>query len=102
MTRLVLIVAGMAIVTYVPRLVPLVIRTRRELSARQMRVLRLVPVTAIGALIIPGGLTAVDGRLDLSLIGIAAAVILALALRHPFLVVVGSVGAVALSLALGL
>ncbi len=102
MTQVTLIIAGMALVTYVPRLVPLITRSRRAPSRRQMRILRLVPVTAIGALLIPGSLTSVDGRIDLSLIGIAAAVILALTARHPFLVVAGSVGAVALSLALGL
>ncbi len=102
MTQVVFVIAGMTLVTYIPRLLPLITRSRRGLSARQTRMLQLVPVTAIGALIVPGGVTSVGGRIDLSLIGIAAAAILALLVRHPFLVVVGSVGVVALALALGL
>ncbi len=101
MTNVVVVILGMAFVTYVPRLLPFLPAGTRRLTDRQVRVLRLIPVTAIGALIIPGGLTAVDGRAGISAIGIGAAVALALLARHPFVVVVGSVGAVALAIVLG-
>jgi hypothetical protein len=66
------------------------------------RAIRLVPVTAVGALIIPGGLAAVQESALLSGVGLLAAVGLALLVRQPFLVVVGSVAAVALAIVLGL
>ena len=101
MMDLIVVILGMTVVTYLPRSLPLVWRSRGRLSDRQIRALRLIPVTAIGALVIPGGLTAVDGRVGMSAIGIGAAVALGLFARHPFVVVVGSVGAVALAIVLG-
>ena len=100
--NVVLLIAGMSAVTYLPRLLPFVLTGRRRLGAIETRALRLIPVTAIGALIIPGSLTSVRDRTDLAALGLIAAVALSLLVRHPFAVVVGSVCAVALSLALGL
>jgi branched-subunit amino acid transport protein len=98
----VLLIAGMTAVTYLPRLLPLVLRGRARPGAVERRAIRLVPVTAVGALIIPGGLAAVQESTLLSGIGLLAAVGLALLVRQPFLVVVGSVAAVALAIVLGL
>jgi len=91
----------MTAVTYLPRLIPLIVTTRRRLGSWEQRALRLVPITAVGALLIPGGLMSVDARLDLSAIGLVAAITITLLLRQPFLVVVGSVAAVSLAIVLG-
>ena len=101
MTNVVLVIAGMTAVTYLPRLIPLVVSTRRRLGHWEQRALRLVPITAVGALLIPDGLTSVDSRLDLSAIGLVAAIAITVVLRQPFLVVVGSVAAVSLAIVLG-
>ena len=101
MTNVVLVIAGMTAVTYLPRLVPLIVSTRRRSAPWEQRALRLVPITAVGALLIPGGLTSVDARFDLSAIGLVAAIAITVLLRQPFLVVVGSVAAVSLAIALG-
>lgn len=101
MTNVVLVIAGMTAVTYLPRVLPLVLHRGTRLAPWQRRALRLVPVTAIGALVIPGGIDAIAGRPDASAIGLLAAVALALVVRTPILVVIGSVAAVTLALALG-
>ena len=54
------IIAGMMLVTYVPRLLPLVLRRGRTPRPWQRRTLHLVPFAAIGALIIPDGLRAIE------------------------------------------
>lgn len=43
--------------------IPLLVDGRSELGLRERRMLRLVPITAVGALIIPGGLTPIEGDL---------------------------------------
>lgn len=102
MMDVVLVIAGMTAVTYVPRLLPLLVTSRRVLPAWQQRAMRLVPITAVGALLVPGGLVAVNDRMDLSAVGLVAAVGLALTVRQPFVVVVGAVAAVALAITLGM
>lgn len=99
--ELVVVIAGMTAVTYVPRLLPLLGSARSRLTPWQRRAMGLVPITAIGALIVPGGLTAVNGSVGLSTVGLVAATLLTLLVRQPFLVVLGSVGSVALALAIG-
>ncbi len=98
----VLLIAGMTIVTYLPRVLPLVLRTRRDIPPWYRRAMRLVPITAVGALIIPGGLTAVGGEIRASGIGLLAATLLAITVRQAFLVVIGSVAAVVLSMLAGI
>ena len=88
------VIAGMAVVTYLPRLLPFVMRGRRELPAWQRRALKLVPFAAIGALILPDGISAVDGNVPLSLVGLAVAALTSALIKQPFVVVVVSVAAV--------
>ena len=98
----IVLIAGMTVVTYVPRVLPLVLRRGAEIPPWYQRAMRLVPFAAIGALIIPGALTSVAGDAALSGVGLLAAVILATLVRQPFVVVVGSVGAVVLAVSLGM
>lgn len=100
--ELVLVIAGMTAVTYLPRLLPLLATNRRRLSGWERRALRLVPITAVGALLVPQGFTAVDGDAGLSAVGLVSAVVLTLTVRQPFFVVVGAVGAVTLAILLGM
>jgi len=49
-----LIIFGMAIVTYIPRMLPLVAINGKEISPKVKAILQNVPYAALGALIFPG------------------------------------------------
>ena len=52
------IIFGMAAVTYLPRLIPLLFLNNRNIPRRLDLFLKCIPATALGALIIPGVLQA--------------------------------------------
>ncbi|MDW7652286.1 MAG: AzlD domain-containing protein [Bacillota bacterium] len=58
MERFILIILGMAAVTYLPRFLPMYVLTRLEIPQIVIAWLRYVPVAVLSALIIPGILTA--------------------------------------------
>jgi branched-subunit amino acid transport protein len=58
MERLIIIILGMAAVTYLPRFLPMYILTRLEIPDIVIAWLRYVPVSVLAALIVPGILTA--------------------------------------------
>ncbi len=68
MDNLILIICGMAVVTYIPRLLPFLMLSSKDIPARVDSFLKCIPVAAIGALIIPG---VFDSTPDLPLAGIA-------------------------------
>ena len=59
MDNIILLILGMAAVTYVPRLMPFFLIGSNKLPERVDAFLKCIPVTAIGALIIPGVFNAV-------------------------------------------
>mgnify|MGYP001076735270 CR=1 FL=1 len=59
MNKIILIILGMTLVTYIPRLLPFFIVSSSKLPKKVNRFLKLIPYTALGALIIPGAFTAV-------------------------------------------
>ena len=63
-----LLILGMALVTYIPRALPALLGGKIKLSQKAEKFLRLIPSTAMSALIFPGVFT-VDA--DRPLIGIA-------------------------------
>lgn len=74
MTKLTMIL-GMALVTYLPRLLPFFIikgHIKKDLEI----FLKIIPYTALGALVIPGVFTAVDHNLSASLVGAIVAVLI--------------------------
>jgi branched-subunit amino acid transport protein len=58
MERLIIIILGMAAVTYLPRFLPMYVLTRLEIPNIVIAWLRYVPVAVLAALIVPGILTA--------------------------------------------
>lgn len=54
MSNTMLIIFGMAIVTYIPRVLPLVTMNGKEMSPKIKAILQNVPYAALGALIFPG------------------------------------------------
>ncbi|MCF6246100.1 MAG: AzlD domain-containing protein [Desulfobacula sp.] len=59
MDNIIPLISGMAVVTYVPRLLPFFLIGSNELPKRVDAFLKCIPVAAIGALIIPGVFNAV-------------------------------------------
>lgn len=70
-----ILVVGMALVTYLPRLIPLVTLAKRPLPPLLRRILLYIPYTALGALIIPGVWQAIPGRPGAAMAGIGVAAI---------------------------
>lgn len=68
MDNLIPMILGMAAVTYLPRLIPFLMLTGKQIPKRVDAFLQCIPVAAIGALIVPGVFTATP---DLPLAGIA-------------------------------
>lgn len=92
------LILGMAAVTYGPRLLPFVffsnIKVPRGLSA----FLKAIPVAAIGALIIPGVITATPGRPEAALLGLGFTLVYGLFRGGIIVPVLGSVGVTYLAL----
>jgi branched-subunit amino acid transport protein len=86
-----LLVVGMTAVTYLPRLLPLTALQGRRLGKRISLFLSFIPYAAIGALVIPGGLNAIEGNLIASVVGLVAALLAAWFLRSFLLTIVVSI-----------
>ncbi len=68
MDNLIFIILSMAAVTYIPRLIPFLILTDKEIPEKVDAFLKCIPVAAIGALIIPDVFNATP---DMPIAGIA-------------------------------
>lgn len=91
----------MALVTYIPRLLPMVLPERIKFPGWLDRWLQQVPYAALGALIFPGVLTSIDGQRPwLGLLGGAAAGLLALAGLNILIVLTGAIAVVAFALSI--
>lgn len=91
MTKLTLIL-GMALVTYIPRLLPFFLLKGR-INKDFERFLKIIPYTALGALIIPGVFTAVNGNLTAGLVGAGVAIITSWFYKNLVLTVLASIAA---------
>jgi branched-subunit amino acid transport protein len=99
--KIYLLIAGMALVTYIPWLIPMILPERLQFPAWLDRWLQQVPYAALGALIFPGVLTSVDGQRPwLGLLGGVTAGLLALTGLNLLLVLAGSIGVVAFVLSI--
>ncbi len=93
-TAIVLLFLSMALVTYIPRMLPFVLVDRLRFSPRMERFLRLIPYTAMAALIFPGILSVDAARPWAGLLGGAAAALLALRKRSAILCVLAAIAVV--------
>lgn len=75
MNNIILLIVGMAVVTYIPRLVPLAMMSKLKVPIGLRRFLKYIPATALGALILPGIFTATPDKPIASIVGIAFAFI---------------------------
>lgn len=83
-------IIGMAVVTYVPRMLPFVLFKGKELPTFLQGVLRNVPYAALGALIFPK-VFFIHENLWFGLLGAATAFIIAFLGANVIVVVLGSI-----------
>lgn len=85
------IVIGMAIVTFIPRLLPMLLLKDLSLPWWLKKWLEFVPYAALGALIFPGILSVIPAHPWIGLLAGGVAVVLALVQKQILIVVAGAV-----------
>ena len=86
-----LMIAGMCVVTFVPRVIPLLLGRDLALPGWIRRWLSFFPYAALGALIFPGVLTVVESRPWIGLAAGACAALLALKARNAIFPVLAAI-----------
>ena len=90
-TNIAILILGMALVTFIPRAIPAILVDKMHFGPKTEKFLKLIPYTAMAALIFPG-VFEVGGSPLFGLAGVAAAGILTW-LKLPVMVcVLGAVG----------
>lgn len=84
-------IIGMAVVTYIPRMLPFVMFKGKELPPFIQGVLQNVPFATLGALIFPAVLLINEGNVIFGIAGTAAAFIIAYLGANVIIVVIGSI-----------
>lgn len=77
MKNYLIVIIGMMLVTYIPRLIPLAALSSKKLPAPVRRFLLFIPYTALGALIVPGVANATPDKPAAALVGIGAGTVCA-------------------------
>ena len=76
--EIILLIVLMTLVTYLPRALPSFVINKVKLSDKTQKFLKLIPYTAMSALIFPGIFTSVGDKYYFGLIGGGVAAVLAL------------------------
>lgn len=71
------LILGMSLVTYIPRALPAVVIEHLRFSPKTEKFLRLIPYTAMAALIFPGVITIDAARPEIGIVGGIVAGVLA-------------------------
>ncbi|MBM7717514.1 AzlD domain-containing protein [Siminovitchia sp. FSL H7-0308] len=90
-STIILTIIGMAVVTYIPRMLPFIMFKGKELPPFVQGVLKNVPYATLGALIFPAVLFIRDGDILYGIVGAVAAFLIAFAGANVILVVIGSI-----------
>ena len=85
-------ILGMALVTILPRALPAVLIKKMNFGPKTEKFLRLVPYTAMTAMIFPGLLTVNAARVEIGLAGALAAGLLAWKKCPVMVCVLGAIG----------
>lgn len=88
-----LVILGMALVTFLPRALPALFSERMHFSAKTEKFLRLIPYTAMACIIVPGVFTAQTEQPWVNIVGAAAAAVLGYKKCSPMLCVLGAIAA---------
>jgi branched-subunit amino acid transport protein len=91
-----ILIFGMAVVTYIPRLLPALFLDRFNFPQWFQKWLQNIPYAALGALIFPGVLLVEKDQPLIGLVGGVTAFLLALLNLHIILIMAGTIGAVIL------
>lgn len=89
-SKLLLLILGMGLVTYFPRMLPFFVFRGKELPRFVQGVLKNVPYATLGALIFPGVLF-IKEDIKYGIVGAATAFLLALAGGNIFVVIIGAI-----------
>jgi branched-subunit amino acid transport protein len=68
-----LLILGMMLVTFIPRLLPLMTLSERSINPLLKKFLLYIPYTALGALIVRGVMQSTSGMMAVTLVGIGVA-----------------------------
>jgi len=90
MHNTILIVLGMAVVTYIPRMLPMVLLQNLRLQPYIKRFLSFIPFAALGALIFPEILFSTES-IPSSIIGASLAVLLAFYTKNLIIIVLSGI-----------
>ncbi|WP_404461590.1 AzlD domain-containing protein [Sutcliffiella horikoshii] len=91
-STILIMIVGMAVVTYLPRLIPFIMFQGKELPPFVQAVLKNVPYATLGALIVPG-IFLINEDIMYGVIGATVAFIVAYFGANVILVVVSSIAA---------
>lgn len=91
MNNYIILIFGMMIVTYIPRLLPFVLMSEKELPSKLVKFFEFVPYTALGALIIPGVFTVTPELPVAAILGIIFAFVYSLRRGGVIVPVIGSI-----------
>jgi len=92
-TEHLLLILGMALVTFIPRALPAALIEQMRFGPRMEKFLRLIPYTAMTALVFPGLLTVDAARPEVGVVGVLVAALLAWRKCPIMVCVLGAVGA---------
>lgn len=76
MSKVYVLILGMMLVTYIPRLIPFLVMGNRKIPENVEEFLSYIPYAALGALIIPGFISAIPNHPFISAAGLLTALIL--------------------------
>ena len=91
MSKIMLLILGMMLVTYIPRVLPFYIFKKLNFSDQIKKSMSYIPYAALGAMIIPDGFTAIKGHPTISLLSLCVAVIISSIKENLFISVITSV-----------
>ena len=97
----ILLIVGMMMVTYIPRLIPFILVSDKELPEKLKKFLKVIPYTALGALIIPGVFSAIPGMPQAAIVGIGFAMVYGWYKGGIIVPVLGSIAVALLMLMIG-
>ncbi|MGN1340691.1 MAG: AzlD domain-containing protein [Oscillospiraceae bacterium] len=90
--EILLLILGMTAVTYIPRAIPAVLIDKLKFGRKFEKFLRLIPYTAMSALIFPGVFTTDPDRLYIGIAGALTAGVLAWFRKPVIICVLAAVG----------
>ncbi|TMU88156.1 AzlD domain-containing protein [Bacillus sp. BHET2] len=95
-SAIVWMILGMAVVTYIPRMLPFLVFKGKELPPFLQGVLKNVPFAVLGALIFPSILLIQEGDLLFGIVGTVSAFVIAFLGANVILVVIGAISILSL------